>query len=658
MRILQNNRPRHRAPSASAILFGAVCIYGSVLATPLIGQEPLSFSVDGPMVLLTKVPFNLTIRTDGGTEAFYSVSSASGKILVSGELPTRSEIVTPDIELASDDLPLLVKVQSDSEEAEVSFSRPQFPGWISLLPPLFAIALALIFREVVISLFFGIWLGAWFIAGLNPVIGLWRTIDTFIAPSLADPGHASIIVFSALLFGLVGVVSCSGGTQGIVEAVRPLATTPRRAQLATFFAGLAIFFDDYANTLIVGNTFRPISDKLKVSREKLAYLVDSTAAPVVTIVFVSTWVGFEISLIGDGLKIAAAQTADPALANTLATASPFTLFLSTIPYLFYPILSLVMVGLIIAMQRDFGPMYGAEKRARRGGGVFRPGSQLLVDTEETGLDVKEGVPFRWYNAVVPVLTVVFVVLFGLYFDGRSAIGATSLWDAFGAADPFKAILWGSLAGCMVAIGMPVGQKIITLKEGLSGWLAGIRAMTMGFVILILAWSLGAVTEQLATARYLTQVLEGSLSPELLPALTFCTAALVSFCTGTSWATMTILLPLVIPLMVALGGVVGFEGGLGGTALTGVVSSVLAGSIFGDHCSPISDTTVLSSMSAACDHMDHVRTQMPYALLVAVLALLFGHLATSYGTPIWIAYGLSILILAGSVRFVGKSVSEL
>jgi Na+/H+ antiporter NhaC len=658
MRILRFNRPRHRTPSAAAILAGVTCIYGSILTTPLTGQDTPSLSVDGPMVVLTKVPFTLTIRTDDGAAAFYSVSSASGRVLVSGALPIRSDIITPDIEVDAEDLPLLVEVQSDAGEAQVSFTRPQFPGWISLLPPLLAIALALLFREVVVSLFFGVWLGAWFVGGLNPITGLWRAIDTFVVPSLADPGHASILIFSALLSAMVGVVSCSGGTRGIVEAVRPLATTPRRAQLATFFAGLTIFFDDYANTLIVGNTFRPISDKLKISREKLAYLVDSTAAPVVTIVFVSTWVGFEISLIADGLKIAAEQTTNPALSNVLATASPFTLFLSTIPYLFYPILSLLMVGLIIAMQRDFGPMHGAETRARSGGGVFRPGSQLLVNTEETGLDVKEGIPLRWYNAVVPVFTVVFVVLFGLYFDGRSAIGTASIWDTFGAADPFKAILWGSLAGCMVAIGMPVGQKIITLKEGLSGWLAGVRAMTMGFVILILAWSLGEVTEQLATARYLTQVLEGGLSPELLPALTFGTAAVISFCTGTSWATMTILMPLVIPLMVALGGVSGFEGGLGTTLLASGVSSVLAGSIFGDHCSPISDTTVLSSMSSACDHMDHVRTQLPYALVVAITALLFGHLATSYGTPIWVAYGLSVSILVGVVRLVGKPVPEL
>ncbi|WP_420462334.1 Na+/H+ antiporter NhaC family protein [Candidatus Palauibacter sp.] len=621
-----------------------------------LAQEGPALTVDGPAVVLTNVPFSLALRTEDGENARYRVLSADGRELAAGDLPIRAETNVDGLRVAGEGLPLTVQIEADQGSASETVDPPRFPGWISLLPPLIAIALALIFRHVVVSLFFGIWLGGFFVAGLNPLAGLWRSIDTFIVPSLADADNASILIFSALLSAMVGVISRSGGTRGIVEAVRPLATTPRRAQLATFFAGLGIFFDDYANTLIVGNTFRPITDKLKVSREKLAYLVDSTAAPVVTIVFVSTWVGFEISLIRDGLRIAAEQTPDPALAGALAAASPFTVFLSSIPFLFYPILALFMVALVIVTQRDLGPMHAAETRARTGGGVFRPGSQLMVNTEETGLDAPEGVPLRWYNAAIPVVTVVVVVLLGLYFDGRSGAGTgASIWDTFGAADPFKAILWGSLSGCIVAIGLATSQRILSLKEALEGWLAGIRAMTMGFVILTLAWSLGEVTNQLATAQYLTQVLEGSLAPELVPVLTFATAAVVSFCTGTSWATMSILLPLVVPLIVALGGAAGFETGAGGGLLVSSISAVLAGSIFGDHCSPISDTTVLSSMASACDHMDHVRTQLPYALIVAAAAMLFGHVGTSYGLPTWVAYVLGIGGLLAVMRFVGRPV---
>ena len=632
-----------------------VLVLSASLPGTAFAQDDPSLNVEGPAVVLTNVPFSLTLHTEDGENARYRVRSASGRELAAGDLPVRSETSVSGLRAAKGDLPLSVEMTSDGGSASASVNPPQFPGWISLLPPIIAIALALIFRHVVVSLFFGIWLGGFFIAGLDPLAGLGRTVDTFIVPSLADTDNASILMFSALLSAMVGVISRSGGTRGIVEALRPLATTPRRAQLATFFAGVGIFFDDYANTLIVGNTFRPVTDKLKVSREKLAYLVDSTAAPVVTIAFVSTWVGFEISLIRDGLRIAAEQTADPALAGALASASPFTVFLSSIPYLFYPILALFMVAAVIVSQRDFGPMHGAETRARTGGGVFRPGSQLMVNSEETGLDAPEGVPLRWYNAAIPVLTVVLTVLFGLYFDGASAVGrGASLWDTFGAADPFKAILWGSLAGCLVAIGLAVTQRILTLRQALDGWLAGIRAMTMGFVILTLAWSLGEVTSQLATAPYLTQILEGNLAPELVPVITFVTAAIVSFCTGTSWATMTILLPLVVPLIVALGGATGFEAG-GGELLVSSISSVLAGSIFGDHCSPISDTTVLSSMASACDHMDHVRTQLPYALVVAVAAMLFGHVGTSYGLSPWIAHVLGIGTVIVVLRFLGRPV---
>ena len=636
--------------------FALAALVPTALAAPALeAQDAPQLSVDAPAVLLAGVPFALTIESEDARGATYTVSTAGGRTIASGALPVREAIEVRDLEVEAGDLPLEVTVTDGSgATAAQNVSPPRFPGWISLLPPLVAILLALVFREVVVSLFLGVWIGALFIAGLNPLSALWRTVDTFVVPSLVNSDHASILVFSGLLGAMVGVISRSGGTRGIVEAVRPLATTPLRAQLATFLGGLGIFFDDYANTLIIGNTFRPVTDRLRVSREKLAYIVDSTAAPVVTMAFVSTWVGFEMTLIGDGLAIAAAQTPDPTLAEALGSASPFSVFLSSIPYLFYPILTLLMVGLVIFSRRDFGPMHGAEVRARSGGGVYRPGSQLLVDTETGGIDAKEGAPLRWYNAGVPVLVVVATVLVGLYFDGRAKAGPAPLWDTFGEADPFRAILWGALAGCVTAIALAVAQRILTLKEALDGWVAGARAMMMAFVILVLAWSLGAVTEQLGTAPYLTRLLSGNLAAELLPALTFLTAAIIAFCTGTSWATMTILLPLVVPLIVALGGATGFGAG-GGELMIATIGSVLAGSIFGDHCSPISDTTVLSSMASACDHMDHVRTQLPYAFVVAVVAMLFGSFATAYGLPLIVAYVLGGGALFALVRFVGKPV---
>ena len=648
------------APARRTAALGLAVLASAIhlpCATPAAAQDDPDLAVREPAVFLDGVPFSLTLRSEEPAGGTFLVEGAGGRELASGLLPGREDL-TVDLEAGDADLPLRVTLTAaDGRIREVLVDAPRFPGWISLLPPLVAILLALVFREVILSLFVGIWIGALFVAGLNPLSALWRAVDTFVVPSVADPGNASILVFTALLGGMVGIISRSGGTRGIVEAVRPLATSPRRAQLATFFGGIGIFFDDYANTLIVGNTFRPITDRLRVSREKLAYIVDSTAAPVVTIVFVSTWVGFEISQIRLGLEIAAQQATDPTLAAALADASPFTVLLRSIPHLFYPILALVMVALVIVLRRDFGPMHRAERRARSGEGVFRADSQLLVDTEDSGLDAKPGAPLRWQNAALPILAVVVVVLLGLYVDGRGAIGRASIWDTFGAADPFKALLWGSLAGCVVAVGLSVAQRILSLQEAMGGWVSGARAMMIGYVILVLAWSLGKVTADLGTARYLTLLLEGTLTPEWLPAVTFVVAAAISFATGTSWTTMTILLPLVVPLIVALGGAEGFFGGTGGPLLVGTVSSVLGGAIFGDHCSPISDTTVMSSMASACDHMDHVRTQLPYAIVVMLVGLAFGDLATSFGLPVPVAYVLAIGTLVAIVRFVGRPVDR-
>jgi Na+/H+ antiporter NhaC len=625
-------------------------------------QEPVAVEIDGPRVALLGVGFDVRITfgeevpLEARADGQYRLTDAAGRAVASGRVPVIETAVIRDVELTSrDQLPLELEVTSPDGTIVHTIRPFLYPGWVSILPPLVAIVLALVFREVVISLFLGVWLGAFLFAGLDPLRGTWRAVDHFIVPALADPDHAAILVFSLMLGGMVGVMGRSGGTRGIVEAVRPLATTPRRAQLATYLGGLAIFFDDYANTLIVGNTFRPITDRLRVSREKLAYIVDSTAAPVAAIVFVSTWVGFEISLIGDGLRIAAAQTgANPDLAAALDSASPFLVFVQSIPYLFYPILALLTVGLIIVTQRDFGPMWTAENRASRGEGLYRDGAALMVDTASGGMDAKPDIPYRWQNAAFPVLTVILVVLLGLYFDGRAALGdGGSLREVFGAANAFNALLWGSLAGVIVAILLAVAQRILDVREAIEGWLAGMRAMMMAFVILLLAWSLGEVTTELGTAPYLTGLLEGTLSPNLLPALVFVTASTIAFATRTSWATMSILIPLVIPLIVALGGAAGLENGETPVLLVGTISSVLAGAIFGDHCSPISDTTVLSSMASACDHMDHVRTQLPYALAVGLIGLLVGDLPTAYGLHPVFSYLLGGSILFLVLRYLGR-----
>ena len=633
----------------------ALLLVLSVL-TPASGSLVAQGIEEHPAVVMGGLPFTLTLAGAPDESSWFEVRTADGTLLRSGAVDANQSLAVPDLVVESRaDLPLEVRVGEATETV-----RPHYaPAWYSIVPPLVAILLALIFREVLAALFAGVWLGALAYTGFNPLLATWRTVDTFIVPALADDsGQTQIVVFSLLLGGMVGIIARNGGTLGIVEAVSPVATTPRRGKLATWLAGLTIFFDDYANTLIVGTTMRPITDRLRISREKLAYLVDSTAAPVAAIVPISTWVGYEISLIDQGLQLAAEQNAatNPELAASLASSSAFTVFLSTIPYLFYPLLALVLVALVSYTNRDLGEMATAERRAARGDGLTRPGSTPVTDTSDSLLQPAEGAPRRWWNAALPVLTVVLTVLIGLYVSGSAVTGpGASLMDVLGQADPYATLLWGSLAGCLVAMALSLSQRILTLQETLSALVAGMKAMMTAMLVLVFAWSLGAITGEIGTAAFLAQTLGDAIPFELIPVLVFATAAAMAFATGTSFATMAILIPLVIPLTITLGGGVGFDGGSAEVILLGATGSVLAGAIFGDHCSPISDTTVLSSTASGCDHVDHVRTQLPYALLVAVVGMLLGNIGTAYGLPPGLALLLGVGVLWGVLRFWGKSV---
>ncbi len=628
-----------------------------LLAASLASDVRAQEVTEGPKVILGSIPFTLSVR--GGTGAAIlevEVRNARGDLLASGPVAGEETREFRNLSVASRaDLPLSIR----AGDTVLEFSPPLVPGWFSLLPPLVAILLALVFREVITALLAGIWLGALAVAGYNPVQATWRLVDQYVVGALSDTdsGHTQIVIFSLLLGGMVGMIGRNGGTLGVVRAVAPLARNRRRGKIATALAGLAIFFDDYANTLVVGNTMRAITDKLKVSREKLAYLVDSTAAPVAALVPVSTWVGYEVSLIGSGLQ-AAATEATGRDAVFLGDLSPYWVFIQTIPYLFYPLLALAFVFLTSWMNRDFGAMAGAEARAAAGKGLHRPGAMLATDTSSSFLDVREGTPLRGWNAGIPVLTVVLVVLGGLYASGRAEAGsAASMRDIFGAADPFKTLLWGSLAGCLAAAFLSVGQRLLTVRECIDAWLSGVKAMMIAMVILTLAWSLGAVTKDVGTADYLSQLLSGNLPLFLLPALVFVTSGAMAFATGTSWTTMAILIPLVVPLTVSLAGGSGFADGTHFGILLGTTSSVLAGAIWGDHCSPISDTTVLSSTASACDHVDHVRTQLPYALLVGGVGLTLGSVGTALGLPNWIALLVGVALLAGILRVFGTPVKE-
>ncbi|MDT8408793.1 MAG: Na+/H+ antiporter NhaC family protein [Wenzhouxiangellaceae bacterium] len=520
-------------------------------------------------------------------------------------------------------------------------------GWLSVLPPLVAIGLALLIRQVIPALFAGIWIGAWTLTDFSPagaVTALLTTADTFIVEAIAEPDHASVMLFTLLVGGMVGVISKNGGMLGIVDRIVDVAYTAQRAMAATIALGLAIFFDDYANTLVVGNTMRPITDRLQVSREKLAYLVDSTAAPIACIALVTTWVGYEVGLIRDaisgieGLELNA-----------------YMVFLKSIAYSFYPLLALVLVVTVVASGRDFGPMLSAERRARHDGRVApeTSGSALTKDDMED-VQPHEQAPRRALNAVIPIVFLVGGVLTGMFVTGQGE----SIREIIGDADPYKALMWGSLLGSLVAIALSVSQGILSLTDSVSAWFSGARAMLYAIFILVLAWALAGVTDVLGTADYLVSLLGDHLHVGFLPALVLIVAAATAFSTGSSWGTMGILLPLTVPLSWALMTAQGMNGAEHLPILYGTIAAVMGGAVWGDHCSPISDTTILSSMASQCDHIEHVRTQLPYALLAGLAALLLGALPAGFGVPWWICLPIAAMALIAYVRLVGQKVDTL
>ncbi len=521
------------------------------------------------------------------------------------------------------------------------------PLWLSILPPLIAIVMALLLKEVISALFFGVLSGTFIMAlygGHEPGTalgsGLLRVMDTYVVGSIFDIDHAMIIVFTLTIGGMVKIISANGGMQGIVNWLLRRANGPRSGQLMTFVMDLCIFFDDYSNTLMVGNTMRPVADKLKVSREKLAFIVDSTAAPVVAIAFVTTWIGAELSYIQEGIDVIGLE------------ASAYSVFVNSLKYSFYPLLTLCFVLMIIHSGRDYGPMLKAEREAR---------TKVVSDSNSQDNSNKQA---HGIDALLPLLTLIFGTIIGLFITGYdSAIWQdssqgffTKLSETIGEANSYLALIWSSIVSLIISVIMTLYRGTLTFGKIMDEMVDGFKVMFNAVLILTMAWSIALVTKHMHTAEFVSAILlKLSLSPYIIPALTFLLAALIGFSTGTSWGTMAILYPLILPASWMLCQ----NQGLGVDATMplfySVVASVMAGSVMGDHCSPISDTTIMSSMASGCNHLQHVKTQMPYALTVGAVALFIGVLPTSLGLPSWLAFLMALAILGIIVRFVGKKV---
>ncbi len=538
------------------------------------------------------------------------------------------------------------------------------PLWYSVIPPLLAILFALIFREVFTALILGLLSGTFMIAwyggnGIIPAMGagLLRIIDTYIIRTISDPDHVAIIVFSFMIGGMVQVISSNGGMRGVVNHISRFANSRKSTLFSTWLLGILVFFDDYANTLVVGNTMRPLTDRMKISREKLSYIVDSTAAPVSAIAFITTWIGAELSYIKNAVDVINTSSSQP------ISEGIYSMFFQSLSYSFYPFLTLGFVVIIVLTGRDFGSMYRAEKAALLSQ-PYPVDDNRITGSGNTADLQAETVRPRAFNAIIPVITVILGAFTGLLITGLEKVPwdydagfGTNLSDIVGHADSFRSLLWASFSGLLVAVILSFSQRIMSLQKAVDSAINGFKTMLSAMLILILAWSLAILTMNLHTAEFLSLLmLQLEISPPWIPVITFILAGLVSFSTGSSWGTMAILYPLLLPTSWHLFSDYQLNYQESMVLFHVVVASVLAGSVFGDHCSPISDTTILSSLATGCNHVEHVRTQLPYAISVGIVSILAGIIPVSFGLNPLAAFLFALVLLFLIIRFVGKRLS--
>lgn len=639
-------------------------------------KEPARYEVEAPKIAVIGIPVSQVtlraLRLDGTLDSEFS---GHPKQIMGLELwirdvdtalpPFEDGVLVLKTDLAQNQKVFItadtIVVDPDSRGSAV-VEVYRISRWLSLLPPVIAVILAIWFRNIILALLVSIWVGAVILAHGNLFLGFVHTLDTFVIHEIVEPGsssysHMMIILFTMFLGAMVGVMSAGGGTAALVNRLSRYATKREHSQLMTWFLGLIVFFDDYANSLLVGTSMRPFTDRMKVSREKLAFLVDSTAAPVSGIAIISTWVGVEIGYIADTYS------------SLGISEDYYTTFLYSLPYRFYPLHLLAFVWLVAYLGNDYGPMLKAETRAIAFNQLVRPGRFNIVEAElgaENG-DLARRQLLR--NALIPLSVLLGLAMIGLWWTGTIEIDRLnlerlqqgkpllekSMSKILEHASPNRVLLISSFLASISAVASCSFSKSLSLNECVEAWSAGAKSMFLAILILVLAWSVATVCDEnhLNTAGVLVELLSGSLSPNWMPTITFLLAAAVSFATGSSWSTMGLLMPLSISLTYSLLVPLN-EADPNHHLMLGTIGGVLAGAIFGDHCSPISDTTVLSSAASGSDHLDHVLTQMPYALTVGTVSILFGYIPVGFGIQPYILLPVGLVVLFLILQFYGKS----
>ena len=560
--------------------------------------------------------------------------------------------------------------QIQKTKLSVTFTFP----WLSLVPSLLAVILAILFKHVLLALMIGVWSGAVLLAQGDLWQGSLDSVQVYLVQELVQEGMAShshmlIILFTLFLGAMVSVMSLGGGTQGLVNRLTKRSTTREQGQMLTSGLGLFIFFDDYANTLMVGSAMRSVMDRLRISREKLAFLVDSTAAPVAGLMIVSTWVGVELGYISDSYS------------QLGFSSDVYHVFLVSVPYRFYPLFLLGFVWMIAATGRDFGPMRTAERLAMTSPRFHKetsPGNRTAVATSPQHRIATEEMHAKRElvrTALIPLGTLFLSVMGGLWYTGSAGLSLENQMQTEAGSTPLpstvanilsfsnsnQVLCLSSLLASLAAVICVITTRSLSIREAFDAWQKGLEDILPAVVILALAWAISTIcdSDHLNTAGYLVQITEGWLTVAFLPSIAFLLAAFVSFATGSSWSTMGLLIPLLISVSYSLlAAEVAHEVISDHPVMLSTIGAVLAGAIFGDHCSPISDTTVLSSAASGCDHLSHVGTQFPYAMTVALISLLLGYLPIGFQWgSVWLWLPLGFIALYVIVRFVGHKVDE-
>ncbi|MFD2529834.1 Na+/H+ antiporter NhaC family protein [Polaribacter marinaquae] len=479
-------------------------------------------------------------------------------------------------------------------------------GFLSVIPPIVAIILALRTKQVYIALLFGIWFSWLIIEGFNPLKGTLSMIEGMVNV-FQSKGNTRTIIFSALVGALLIFIQYSRGVEGFINIInRKLTKLETKktgysrvmVQLLATFTGLLLFVETSISSLTVGTLYRPIFDKLKIPREKLAYIADSSSAPSSILIPFNAWGAFIMGLL-----------------LTQGIDKPFSVMIAAIKYNFYPLLAIVILIFTILSKKDIGLMKKAEQRTKETGKLMNEGSKPMVSDEVTSFPPKEGIQAKAYNMIVPLLVMVFMMPINLIYTGWDAVKESTSFlnhasQAIGEGSGSSSVLYAVITALLVAIVMYMIQGFLKPKEAVNLTLKGISELMPLALLMLLAFAIGDACKELETGVYVANATKDWLSPELLPAVVFIISSFIAFSTGTSWGTFAIMLAISIPMA-----------NIHGADITIVVAATLGGGIFGDHCSPISDTSIISSMSSASDHIDHVKTQLPYALIGGAITVL-------------------------------------